>query len=86
MELEQRPFGLLHAGTGVGMLGQGGLLAETGQAGRILVGLRDGEQIVVVVAVAGIVVVVVVVVVAGTVVVEIVVEVASWQVVVVELV
>ena len=82
MELEQRPFGLLHAGTGVGMLGQGGLLAETGQAGRILVGLRDGEQIVVVVAVAGIVVVV-----AGTVVVEIVVvEVASWQVVVVELV
>ena len=92
MELEQRLFGLLHAGTGVGMLGQGGLLAETGQAGRILVGLRDGEQIVVVVAVAGIVVVVVVVVVAGTVVVEIVVveivvvEVASWQVVVVELV
>ena len=85
MELEQRPFGLLHAGTGVGMLGQGGLLAETGQAGRILVGLRDGEQIVVVVAVAEIVVVVVVVV-AGTVVVEIVVEVASWQVVVVELV
>lgn len=86
MELEQRLFGLLHAGTGVGMLGQGGLLAETGQAGRILVGLRDGEQIVVVVAVAGIVVVVVVVV-AGTVVVEIVVvEVASWQVVVVELV
>jgi hypothetical protein len=85
MELEQRLFGLLHAGTGVGMLGQGGLLAETGQAGRILVGLRDGEQIVVVVAVAGIVVVVVVV--AGTVVVEIVVvEVASWQVVVVELV
>ena len=86
LELEQRLFGLLHAGTGVGMLGQGGLLAETGQAGRILVGLRDGEQIVVVVAVAGIVVVVVVVV-AGTVVVEIVVvEVASWQVVVVELV
>ena len=83
MELEQRLFGLLHAGTGVGMLGQGGLLAETGQAARILVGLRDGEQIVVVVAVAGIVVVVV----AGTVVVEIVVvEVASWQVVVVELV
>ena len=85
LELEQRLFGLLHAGTGVGMLGQGGLLAETGQAARILVGLRDGEQIVVVVAVAGIVVVVVVVV-AGTVVVEIVVEVASWQVVVVELV
>lgn len=56
--------------------GQGGLLAETGQAGRILVGLRDGEQIVVVVAVAGMVVVVVVV--ARTVVVEIVVvEVAS---------
>jgi len=54
--------------------GQGGLLAETGQAGRILVGLRDGEQIVVVVAVAGMIVVVVV----RTVVVEIVVvEVAS---------
>lgn len=84
MELEQRLFGLLHAGTGVGMLGQGGLLAETGQAGRILVGLRDGEQIVVVVAVAGIVVAVVVVE-AGTIVVEIV-EVASWEVVVVELV
>lgn len=83
MELEQRLFGLLHAGTGVGMLGQGGLLAETGQAGRILVGLRDGERIVVVVAVAGIVVVVVVE--AGTIVVEIV-EVASWEVVVVELV
>lgn len=66
------------------MLGQGGLLAETGQAGRILVGLRDGEQIVVVVAVAGIVVAVVVVE-AGTIVVEIV-EVASWEVVVVELV
>lgn len=82
MELEQRLFGLLHAGTGVGMLGQGGLLAEIGQAGRILVGLRDGEQIVVVVAVAGIVVVVVV---AGMIVVEIV-EVASWEVVVVELV
>lgn len=84
MELEQTLFGLLHAGTGVGMLGQGGLLAETGQAGRILVGLRDGEQIVVVVAVAGIVVAVVVVE-AGTIVVEIV-EVASWEVVVVELV
>jgi len=64
------------------MLGQGGLLAETGQAGRILVGLGDGEQIVVVVAVAGIVVVVVV---AGMIVVEIV-EVASSGVVVVELV
>jgi hypothetical protein len=84
MELEQRLFGLLHAGTGVGMLGQGGWLAETGQAGRILVGLRDGEQIVVVVAVAGIVVAVVVVE-AGMIVVEIV-EVASWEVVVVELV
>lgn len=84
MELEQRLFGLLHAGAGVGMLGQGGLLAETGQAGRILVGLRDGEQIVVVVAAAGIVVAVVVVE-AGTIVVEIV-EVASWEVVVVELV
>jgi len=75
MGLEQRLSGLLHAGTGVGMLGQGqgGLLAETGQAGRILVGLRDGEQIVVVVAVAGMIVVEIV-------------EVASWEVVVVELV
>jgi len=84
MELGQRLSGLLHAGTGVGMLGQVGLLAETGQAGRILVELRDGEQIVDVVAGAGMIVVVVVVV-AGMIVVEIV-EVASWEVVVVELV
>lgn len=83
MGLEQRLSGLLHAGTGVGMLGQGGLMAGTGQAGKILVGLRDGEQIVDVVAAAGMIVVVVVV--AGMIVVEIV-EVASWEVVVVELV